>query len=71
MLGGSYIGNRVNKLYKSNASEEDIMSVLVPMFARWANERLDGEHFGDFVIRVGIIKPTLEGKYFWDDVVEH
>lgn len=71
MLGGSYIGERVNKIYKSNVNEEDIMSTLVPMFARWANERLDGEHFGDFVIRVGIIKPTLEGKYFWDDVVEH
>lgn len=71
MLGGSYIGNRVNKIYKSNVNEEDVLSTLVPMFARWANERLDGEHFGDFVIRVGIIKPTLEGKYFWDDVVEH
>lgn len=71
MLGGSYIGSRVNKLYKSNASEEDILAILVPMFARWANERLDGEHFGDFVIRVGIIKETTEGKYFWDDVVEH
>lgn len=71
MLGGSYIGSRVNKLYKSNASEEDVLAILVPMFARWANERLDGEHFGDFVIRVGIIKETKEGKYFWDDVVEH
>ena len=71
MLGGSYIGDRVNKLYKSNVNEEDIMSTLVPMFARWANERLDGEHFGDFLIRVDIIKATLEGKYFWDDIVEH
>lgn len=71
LLGGSYIGSRVNKLYKSNVNEEDILRILVPMFAKWANERLDGEHFGDFVIRVGIIKPTLEGKYFWDDVVEH
>lgn len=71
MLGGSYIGSRVNKLYKSNASEEDVLAILVPMFARWANERLDGEHFGDFIIRVGIIKETKEGKYFWDDVVEH
>jgi sulfite reductase (NADPH) hemoprotein beta-component len=71
MLGGSYIGSRVNKIYKSNVNEEEILATLVPMFARWANERLDGEHFGDFVIRVGIIKETLEGKYFWDDVVEH
>lgn len=71
MLGGNYIGSRVNKLYKSNISEDEILDILVPMFARWANERLDGEHFGDFVIRAGIIKETKEGKYFWDDVVEH
>ncbi|GMM46888.1 sulfite reductase (NADPH) subunit beta [Pichia kluyveri] len=71
MLGGSYIGNRVNKIYKSNVNEEEILKILIPMFARWANERLDGEHFGDFVIRVGIIAETTEGKYFWDNVIEH
>lgn len=70
MLGGSYIGSRVNKIYKTNVNEEEVIATLVPLFARWAKERLDGEHFGDFCIRAGIIAETKEGKYFWDDVAE-
>ena len=31
-------------------------------------EREEGERFGDFVIRVGMIKETTEGKTFHDDV---
>lgn len=70
MLGGSYIGSRVNKIYKTNVNETEVIDTLVPLFARWAKERLDGEHFGDFCVRVGIIVETKEGKYFWDDVAE-
>lgn len=70
MLGGSYIGSRVNKIYKTNVNETEVVSTLVPLFARWAKERLEGEHFGDFCVRAGIIVETKEGKYFWDDVAE-
>lgn len=70
MLGGGYHGQRLNKLFRSSIKEEEILSLLKPLLKRWALERLDGEHFGDFVIRVGIIKPTTEGKYFHDDVNE-
>ena len=35
---------------------------------RYAAERNDGERFGDFAIRIGMIKPTLEGKVFHEDV---
>lgn len=68
LLGGSYTGDRVNKLFKTNVDEKQALEILVPLFSRWAKERNDGEHFGDFVIRAGIIKPTLEGRYFWDDL---
>ncbi|VEU20525.1 DEKNAAC101426 [Brettanomyces naardenensis] len=68
MLGGSYNGDRVNKIFKSNVDEDQAIGILVPLFSRWASERKDGEHFGDFVIRAGVIKPTLEGKKFWEDV---
>lgn len=34
------------------------------LIKRYATERLDGEHFGDFTVRAGIVKPTLEGKHF-------
>ena len=40
------------------------------MLKRYALEREEGEHFGDWTIRAGIIKPTTEGKTFHDDVAE-
>ncbi|KAI7828761.1 hypothetical protein BC939DRAFT_526534 [Gamsiella multidivaricata] len=65
-LGGGHHGERLNKLYKESLTEPEIIAELTPMFRRYAAERLDGEFFGDFVIRVGIIKATLSGKTFHD-----
>lgn len=70
MLGGGYHGQRLNKLYRASIKEEEILSILKPLFKRWALDREDGEHFGDFLIRSGVINPTLEGKYFHDDIPE-
>jgi hypothetical protein len=39
-----------------------------PLLKRYSQERKKGEHFGDFVIRIGMIKETTEGKTFHDDV---
>jgi len=36
------------------------------MIQHYARERLPGEHFGDFTIRVGYIAPTTEGKTWYD-----
>jgi sulfite reductase (NADPH) hemoprotein beta-component len=69
-LGGGYHGQRLNKLYRSSIKEEEILEILKPMIKRYATERNDGERFGDFVIRAGVIKPTLEGKAFHEDVSE-
>ncbi|CCH44620.1 hypothetical protein BN7_4189 [Wickerhamomyces ciferrii] len=70
MLGGGYYGQRVNKIYKQSIKEDEVLAILKPLFKRWALEREEGEHFGDFCIRTGVIAPTLEGKYFHDDVPE-
>ena len=51
MLGGSRLGNRLNSLYRENLSEEQILSVLDPLLARFAAERRPGEPFGDFFVR--------------------
>jgi sulfite reductase (NADPH) hemoprotein beta-component len=67
-LGGGYHGQRLNKLYRSSIKEEEILAILKPLIKRYAAERNDGERFGDFVIRAGVIKPTLEGKAFHEDV---
>jgi sulfite reductase (NADPH) hemoprotein beta-component len=70
MLGGGFHGQRLNKIFRQSIKEEEVLAILKPLFKRWALEREDGEHFGDFCIRIGEIKPTLEGKYFHDDVPE-
>ena len=41
------------------------MEVLIPRYAR---ERLNGEPFGDWVIRAGIIAETTHGAAFYDKV---
>ena len=69
-LGGGYHGQRLNKLYKSSIGEEEILSIMKPLLTRYAKERQNEEHFGDFVIRIGVIKPTKEGKAFHEDVEE-
>lgn len=69
-LGGGYHGQRLNKLYRSSIQEEEILNIMKPMLKRYAIEREQGEHFGDWVIRAGYIKPTTEGKTFHDDVAE-
>ena len=70
MLGGGYYGQRLNKIYRQSIKEDEVLAILKPLFKRWALEREEGEHFGDFCIRIGVIKPTLEGKYFHDDIPE-
>ncbi|MCJ1311295.1 hypothetical protein MMC25_004966 [Agyrium rufum] len=69
-LGGGYHGNRLNKLYRSSITEEEILEIMKPLLKRYSLEREQGERFGDFVIRIGMIKPTTEGKTFHDDVAE-
>lgn len=70
MLGGGYHGQRLNKLYRSSVKEDEIVATLKPLFKRWALERHEKEHFGDFLIRSGVIAATTEGKNFWDNVPE-
>ena len=67
-LGGGYHGNRLNKLYRSSIKEEEILEIMKPLLKRYALERKDDEKFGDFVIRIGMIKETRDGRDFHDDV---
>ncbi|KAJ1725019.1 Sulfite reductase [NADPH] subunit beta [Coemansia erecta] len=65
-LGGSHSGERLNKIYRETVNEEQILELLTPIIKQYALERTDGERFGDFVIRKGIVKETIEGKDFHD-----
>ncbi|WP_064200252.1 assimilatory sulfite reductase (NADPH) hemoprotein subunit [Brevibacillus brevis] len=63
-LGGDFSGNRLNKLYRENIGEAEILNELRPILNRYAKEREEGEHFGDFVIRAGYVKEVRSGLDF-------
>lgn len=63
-LGGGFAGNRLNKLYKENIAEAEILDSLRSILAHYTKERKDGEHFGDFVIRAGYVKEVRSGQDF-------
>ncbi|KEQ24228.1 assimilatory sulfite reductase (NADPH) hemoprotein subunit [Paenibacillus tyrfis] len=63
-LGGGFSGNRLNKMYRENIDETQILAELRPILNRYAKEREEGEHFGDFVIRAGYVKEVRSGLDF-------
>lgn len=63
-LGGGFSGNRLNKLYRENIGETEILEELRPILNRYAKERKEGEHFGDFVIRAEYVKEVRSGLDF-------
>jgi sulfite reductase (NADPH) hemoprotein beta-component len=67
-LGAAFDGSRLNKLYAEDVDKAQIVRLLEPIFARYAKERDEGEHFGDFAIRAGYVAPTTGGNTFHADV---
>lgn len=65
-MGAGFTGDRLNKLYRENIGETEILDTLKPIFHRYAKERTQGEHFGDFVIRTGYVKAVTSGLNFHD-----
>lgn len=63
-LGAAFDGSRLSKMYRENIGEEEILNELRVLLPRYAKERNKGEHFGDFVIRAGVIKETTDGTNF-------
>lgn len=63
-LGGGFKGERLNKLYKENIGENEILESLRPLLMSYGKERLEGEHFGDFVIRSGVVAKVHDGRDF-------
>jgi sulfite reductase (NADPH) hemoprotein beta-component len=58
-LGGDGTGGRVNRLYRENIREPEILAVMDRLFGEYSAGRHDDERFGDFVIRNGIVKPVV------------
>jgi len=67
-LGAAFDGSRLNKLYRENATEDEIVETLKPLFEHYAREGHDNERFGDFCIRAGYVKATHAGRDFHKDI---
>lgn len=63
-LGAGFAGERLNKMYRENIGEDEIIDILTPMIHEYAKERQIGEHFGDFVIRAGYVQAVQSGLDF-------
>lgn len=69
-LGGGHAGQRLSKLYRQDIHSNEIRGFLAPIFQHYAKERIDGEHFGDFVIRAGYVAATVQGADFHKNIKE-
>jgi sulfite reductase (NADPH) hemoprotein beta-component len=54
-LGGDRLGLRLNKKYKENIEEKEILETLDGLFEKFAKEKSENESFGDYVIRKKIV----------------
>ncbi|MEL7586139.1 MAG: assimilatory sulfite reductase (NADPH) hemoprotein subunit [Prolixibacteraceae bacterium] len=63
-LGGNFTGSRLNTLYRETLPENEILEELRPIIADYAQNREEGEHFGDFVIRKKYVKEIISGNQF-------
>ena len=64
-------GQRLNKLFRSSIKEEEILEIMKPLLKRYSIEREEGERFGDFCVRSGVIAATTDGMNFHDNVSSH
>lgn len=63
-LGGAFDGSRLSKLYRRDVDDDAIVAALAPLFAAYARDRATDEHFGDYVIRAGVVARTVTGLDF-------
>lgn len=61
-LGGSFTGDRLNRLYAQNVNEENILQLLDPLFDKYSHERDEGEYFGDFLMRSGLLQGATSDR---------
>jgi sulfite reductase (NADPH) hemoprotein beta-component len=61
-LGAAHNGTRLNTLFAEALQEDEILSQLDSLFARYRAERTESEYFGDFLHRAGLVTlPTQTG----------
>jgi len=59
-LGASFEGTRLNKLYRENIQEAEILTELDDLFGRYVIDRQEAETFGNFTVRTGVVAAVLD-----------
>ncbi|AXS83028.1 MULTISPECIES: hypothetical protein [Marinobacter] len=53
----------MNRLYRENIDVDTVLAELRPLFRAYREQREAGEHFGDFLVRSGMVEaertPTM------------
>ena len=61
-LGAGFAGDRLGAPYLDNANEAEVLAALNPLFEKFSHERQDAEHFGDFLVRQGVVPEITAGR---------
>jgi sulfite reductase (NADPH) hemoprotein beta-component len=67
-LGGAVDSSRLSKLYAEDLDHEGIIKTLEPLFAVYARLRANAEPFSEFLLRMGFVAPTSNGRDFHANV---
>lgn len=70
-LGANFEGTRLNKLYRENIQEADILSELDSLFARYVAEREEKETFGNFTVRIGAVSAVIDAAKDFHEQSSH
>ncbi|HSF44689.1 MAG TPA: NADPH-dependent assimilatory sulfite reductase hemoprotein subunit [Chitinophagaceae bacterium] len=54
-LGGDRLGLRLNRKYKENIGEDEILEELDVLFGAYSREKLEAETFGDYINRKNLV----------------
>ncbi|MET0123395.1 MAG: hypothetical protein ABW124_20345 [Candidatus Thiodiazotropha sp. 6PLUC9] len=58
-LGGDGKGLRLNRLFRKNLTENELLKIIDELFHLYAEKKLTDEGFGDFSVRYGLVKPVI------------
>ncbi len=54
-LGAAFNGTRMNSLFRESVQEAEVLQVLDRLFADYVADKTGTEHFGDFLLRQGLL----------------
>ena len=61
-LGAAWDGSRLNRLHRESVGEEEVLDILEGLFEQFASNRFEHEHFGDFLVRQGVLGQKSAGE---------